>query len=92
MKTIFLKRSLPFAAVLLLGVSGAFLTTSMQSSKTDAIPKLGYIDGPNGPCSVAVECNTDPGPFCRANYSPDSPEIARDRDTDCETVLYRPQN
>lgn len=92
MKTIFLKRSLPFAAVLLLGASGAFLTTSMQSSTKAAIAKTGYLDGPSGPCTVPVECNTTPGEFCRANYNPDSPDIARDRDTDCTAVLFRPIN
>lgn len=92
MKTIFLKKSLPFAAVLVLGASGAFVTTSMQSSKKDVLPKIGYLDGPNGPCSVQVQCDTNPGPFCRANYDPDSPDIARDKDTDCAEVLYRPNN
>ena len=87
MKTMFLKQMVPFVVVAVTGISGAFLTTSMQ--KVSAFtPKLGYINGPNGPCSVPVQCNTTPKEFCRASYP--SGAQAKDKDSNCADVLYRP--
>jgi hypothetical protein len=92
MKTIFSKKAVPFVVVLGLGISGAFLTTSMQNAKSAPIPKIGYVDGPDGPCTVPVRCNTDLNVVCRASYAPPG-QIAKDKfDGDCTEVLYRPRN
>lgn len=86
MKTTFLKSTLSFAAVAIMGISGAFLTTSMQSGKAFS-PKQGFVDGPQGPCSVAVNCNTTPSAFiCQAS----SGAQAFGKANNCTEVLYRP--
>ncbi len=85
MKTTFLKSMMPFAVVAILGISGAFLTTSMQNASKEAATKQGYIDGPQGPCSVPVSCNTTPNPICQANGVQ-----AFGKDNNCSEVLYRP--
>ena len=84
MKTQFLKTTVPFAAVAIMGISGAFFTTSMQSS-TSAAPKNGYIDSNLAPCSVAVSCNTNSGQICQSNG-----QQAFGKDNNCTEVLYRP--
>lgn len=85
MKTTFLKSTMPFAVVAIMGISGAFLTTSMQSASKAATPKFGYIDGPQGPCSVQVNCDATPGQICQANGVQ-----AFGKDNNCSEVLYRP--
>lgn len=85
MKTTFLKSTMPFAVVAIMGISGAFLTTSMQSASNVAAPKTGYIVGPQGPCSVPVSCNTTPGQICQANGVQ-----AFGKANNCSEVLYRP--
>lgn len=85
MKTTFLKSTLSFAAVAVMGISGAFLTTSMQSGKAFT-PKQGFVDGPQGPCSVAVSCNTSPNPICQAS----SGAQAFGKANNCTEVLYQP--
>lgn len=79
----------PFMVVLIAGVSGAFLTTSMQKASLVKAPKLGYINGPNGPCSVPVQCNTTPGEVCRVSYNPNGAQ-AKDKDSNCAEILFRP--
>ena len=91
MKTIFLKKVFPFAVVLVTGVSGAFLTTSMQSSKHSLKPPvIGYADGPSGPCTIPVQCqDVKTSEFCRVNY----PNGAQAKNPeDCAEVLWRPEN
>lgn|GEM_PF-6460300 len=63
-----LKNSIPFVAAAVLGVSGAFLTTSMQSAPSKAAPRMGYISV-NAPCDTPVkECSDDSDfPICTAN-------------------------
>ncbi|MNR50646.1 hypothetical protein D3C85_1701970 [compost metagenome] len=78
---------MPFAVVAIMGISGAFLTTSMQSVSKAAAPKLGYIDGPQGPCSVALNCNTIPNPLCQANGVQ-----AFGKANNCTEVLFMPPN
>ncbi|PWA09894.1 DUF6520 family protein [Flavobacterium laiguense] len=85
MKTTFLKSTMPFAVVAIMGISGAFLTTSMQSASNAAAPKTGYIDGPQGPCSVPVSCNTASGQICQANGVQ-----AFGKANNCSEVLFRP--
>lgn len=66
MKTNFFKSTLSFAAAAILGISGAFFTTSMQSAKT-AIPIDGYISV-NDACDTYVkECSNENTPLCTAN-------------------------
>jgi hypothetical protein len=86
MKTTFLKSTIPFAAVAIMGISGAFFTTSMQSDKAFT-PKQGFIAGPQGPCSVSVSCDTRPGPICLA-----SGVQAFGKANNCTEVLSMPQN
>lgn len=85
MKTTFFKTIMPFAVVAILGISGAFLTTSMQSDASAAAPKTGYIDGPQGPCSVPVSCNTTPNPICQVNGVQAFGKL-----NNCTEILYRP--
>ena len=85
MKTKFFKTT-PFALVAVLAVSGAFLTTSMQSSSKAFSYKIGYIDGPSIPCSVPVDCDTDStnNPLCQADG-----QQAFGKDNGCTELLYR---
>jgi hypothetical protein len=86
MKTTFLKSAIPFAAVAMMGISGAFLITSMQSASKTAVPRQGFIDGPKGPCSVSVSCGTS-GTICQANGVQ-----AFGKNNNCTEILYMPQN
>lgn len=85
MKTTFLKSTMPFAVVAIMGISGAFLTTSMQSVSNAAAPRIGYIDGPQGPCSVPVSCSTNPNVICQANGVQ-----AFGKANNCTEILYLP--
>ncbi|MDI5887611.1 DUF6520 family protein [Flavobacterium yafengii] len=90
MKTPFLKKMMPLA-VFVLGISGAVLTTSMQSDATVAkAPVLGYINGPDGPCSIPVDCSDTGGQFCRVNGTTGTQAFGKDSETTCLEVLYRP--
>jgi hypothetical protein len=86
MKTNFLKTRAPFALAVILGISGAFLTTSMQSTSGAAAPKTGYIDG-DTPCSVPVSCNSTPN----ANLCQADGQQAFGKANNCTEVLYRQQ-
>lgn len=83
-------------AVVALGISGAFVTTSMQSvSKTNALPKIGYLRDANNKCTeTQVNCNTTQSAFmCRLNVT--SGPVAYDKDiptNNCVQPLYRPNN
>lgn len=86
MKRIFFKSTAPFALVAMLGISGAFLTTSMQSVKSSAAPKPGYIDSNDAPCNIQVNCvDINTGSLCQA-----SGQQAFGKDNNCTEVLYRP--
>ena len=84
MKTKFFKIT-PLALAAVLGLSGAFMTTSMQSaSKVDSY-KQGWIDSDTKPCDVPVDCNTDPsGSLCQADN-----QQAFGKDNNCTETLYR---
>jgi len=93
MKTLFLKNMMPIAVVAL-GISGAFVTTSMQSvSKAETPPKFGYVRNPNSiQCSqVSTNCETIPSPnLCQLGAN-----IAYDKDpatNNCINPLYRVNN
>ncbi|NWL02539.1 hypothetical protein DM790_17080 [Flavobacterium collinsii] len=83
MKTNFFKTT-PFALVAVLGLSGAFLTTSMQSAPKDDAYRMGWIDGDIEPCSVPVDCSTDDGPLCQADG-----QQAFGKDNNCTETLRK---
>ncbi|MBS7253331.1 hypothetical protein [Flavobacterium branchiicola] len=86
MKTTFLKSTMPFALVALMGITGAFLTTSMQSASKP--PIVGYINSATKPCDVPVSCDSTPSPFlCEA-----SGQQAFGKANNCQQLRYRPVN
>lgn len=91
MEAINLKKMMPIA-VFVLGISGAFLTTSMQSdAKVDDDPILGYVTvlGAPKPCSVIVQCSEDEGPLCRRSGTTGAQAKAMGPTT-CDIEVYRP--
>ncbi|MBK0368253.1 hypothetical protein [Flavobacterium agrisoli] len=85
MKTTFLKPTLSFAAAAVMGISGAFLTTSMQNA-SKAAPRDGYINSLTGVCDVPVECSNDATqPICQANG-----QQAFGKGNNCAEVLHMP--
>lgn len=91
MKPIILKKVMPIA-VFVLGILGAFATTSMQSSETETIPVLGYVSIPGNPCSVEVQCDTEGDEVCRQFYpsGPEAKALDPDSETTCAQQLRRP--
>ncbi|WP_225738108.1 DUF6520 family protein [Flavobacterium sp. PL002] len=89
MKKTFLKKMMPFAVVVM-GISGAFLTTSMQSDSNSVAPRTGYINGAQGACSVPVNCSDIPGQVCRANGTTGAQAFGKDSQNNCVELLYRP--
>jgi len=89
MKTLFLKNMMPLA-VIAMGISGAFLTTSMQSDSKNVAAVTGYIAGPNGPCSVPIDCSDVPNQVCRANGTTGAQAFGKDAENNCTELLYRP--
>jgi hypothetical protein len=93
MKNSFIKNMVPIA-VIALGISGAFVTTSMQSaSKSELAPKVGYLANPQGKCTqTTVNCETIQSAFlCRLGVT--SGPVAYDKDiatNNCVQPLYRP--
>lgn len=84
MKTNFFKTT-PLALAAVLGLSGAFLTTSMQSAPKDDAYKQGWIDSDLQPCDVPVDCQTDANGFiCEADG-----QTAHGKDNNCLETLYR---
>lgn len=87
MKTLILKNIAPLA-VIVMGVSGAFLTTSMQSASR-AIPN-GYTLDANGDCNVVVNCSTNSNnPKCR-QFGDTGPQAFGKVGNTCPTELYKP--
>lgn len=90
MKTLILKNMMPFA-VAVLGISGAFVTTSMQSASKSAFPKIGYTLNAQSHCNVEVNCNTTPSQFvCRAGGTSGAQAYGKNPQGDCVEILYRP--
>lgn len=93
MKTTFLKSIVPFAVVAIMGISGAFLTTSMQSDSNEMAPVTGYVNGPQGPCNSPVNCSDVPSDeICRANDTTGPQAFAKDEAENCTVIAYRPAN
>lgn len=90
MKTTFLKSIVPFAIVAIMGISGAFLTTSMQSDSNELLPITGYVNGSEGPCSVPVDCSDIGNQVCRANDTTGPQAFGKDSEENCTEILYRP--
>lgn len=89
MKTLFLKNIAPFA-VIAMGVSGAFLTTSMQTAPESAIPN-GYTLNAQGACNVEVNCsNISTRPLCRQGGDSGPQAFGKDAQGNCNVQLYRP--
>ena len=88
MKTLFLKNMMPFA-VIALGISGAFVTTSMQSAKSLA-PKIGFTLNAQGACNVQVNCSDIPAQVCRLSGATGPQAFGKDAQGNCTQVLYRP--
>lgn len=63
MKTIILKNLVPFA-VIVMAISGAFVTTSMQSASKISAPRIGYVLNEDDDCNIEVNCSDTPGPLC----------------------------
>jgi hypothetical protein len=82
MKTISLKKRMATAAVVVMGISGAFLTTSMQSTSKDA-HRDGYINSLTGICDVRVNCSDIPNVVCESNNQQAKGE-------DCTEILFQP--
>lgn len=88
---VLLKKTVP-VVVAVLGITGAFVTTSMQNtSKKSASARIGYIVNAQGKCTdVSVICSDLPSPFlCRLGIT--SGPIAYDKDAqnNCVQPLYR---
>jgi hypothetical protein len=82
MKTIFLKKRMTAASVVLMAISGAFLTTSMQSTSKVA-HRDGYINSLTGICDIKVNCSDVPDAVCQANGQQAYGE-------NCTEVLFQP--
>lgn len=91
MKTMFFKNMIP-VAVVAMGISGAFFTTSMQSASKVVAPKIGYILNAQGACNIQVDCNTTPrNQICRLNGDSGPQAFGKNLQGNCNEVLYRPQ-
>lgn len=93
MKTEFLKNVIPFAVVTL-GISGAFVTTSMQKAPKDLIPEDGYALNPQGGCSdTKTSCDTQETDYvCRIGGLSGPQAFGKDEDDRCVVKLWRPDN
>ena len=83
---------MPFA-VMALGISGAFVTTSMQNASKAAAPKIGYSLNANGSCSnIAQSCETTPKAFvCYIGGGTSGAQaFGKDAQGNCVQTLYRP--
>jgi hypothetical protein len=90
MKKLILKHMTPFA-VAILGISGAFFTTSMKGLPDSALPRVGYTLNAAGNCDVAVECDTNPiNPICRLNGDSGPQAFAKNAAGKCNQIVYRP--
>ncbi|KIO54672.1 hypothetical protein [Flavobacterium hibernum] len=91
MKTQFLKNVIPFG-VIALGLSGAFVTTSMQKASAASL-QIGYQLDAFGECSNnTANCETEENQFvCRINGTTGAQAWGKDNNGDCVVKLYRPE-
>lgn len=92
MKTEFLKNVIPFA-VLTLGISGAFVTTSMQKAPKNFILEDGYSLNPQGGCSdTKTSCDTqETDQVCRIGGLTGAQAFGKNEDDQCVVKLWRPE-
>lgn len=86
MNTNFFKNMIP-VAVVALGISGAFFTTSMQSASNAAAPRLGYTLNENDDCNVPVDCNTIQTQICQSSSGEQA--FGKNPQDNCDVVLYK---
>lgn len=67
MKTTFFKRLMMPLAVMIVGISGAFVTTSMSSTKTLTNVQGYRFVSQAQPCEADVECNNISGAICTSS-------------------------
>ena len=90
MKTLFLKNMMPIA-VIALGISGAFVTTSMQSAGKSLAP-IGYILNSQNECEAVTSCESTTSEYvCRVNFDSGAQAYGKDAQGNCTEVLYRPE-
>lgn len=90
MKTLFLKNIAPFA-VIAMGISGAFVTTSMQSASKSLAPNGYTLDAQNR-CNIEVNCsNISPNPVCKQFGTTGAQAYGLNAQGDkCDVKLYKP--
>lgn len=90
MKTIFSKRFMAPLAVMILGGAGAFVTTSMNSTKTLAnVTGYRYVSQQD-PCHADIQCTTDNnGVICTSGSSQLFQKI---NENACDLPLYKIPN
>lgn len=90
MKPIILKRKMPIA-VCVLGILGAFATTSMQSTAKEDTLVYGYAPIPGNPCGLQVDCSDEIGTACHVDDNSAKPQaFGMDSETTCAQQLSRP--
>jgi hypothetical protein len=90
MNKLFLNDSIPIA-VIALGITGAFITTSMQSISEVKPPVIGYLVDAQGLCrDVPITCGTLSPFLCRLNGTTGPIAYEKDDSDNCVQPLYRP--
>lgn len=91
MKSQILKKMMPLTVVVL-GISGAFATTAMQSAtNSSTAQRTGYLLNNQGACDVEVNCSDTPSDFvCRAAITSGPQAFGKDSSDNCTEILYRP--
>ena len=89
MKTKIFKMLLPTFAIML-AVSGAFAFKNADDNALFA-PETGWINLPNEPCLIAVDCQSDPNPFmCTTIYKGVTHQaFGKTSPSSCIKQLYR---
>ncbi|MEL1254085.1 hypothetical protein AAEO57_09885 [Flavobacterium sp. DGU38] len=81
-------------AVIALGISGAFVTTSMQSASKANPPQIGYPLNAQGGCNenIPQSCDNTPKAFlCRVGGGTAGPQaFGKDAQGNCVQTLWRP--
>lgn len=94
MKMLFFKNVMPMV-VITLGITGAFVTTSMQSAAKVAGPQTGYQPNASGGCSnISAQCdNVQKTYLCRIGGGTSGVQaFGKDPiDNSCSVTLWRPQ-
>lgn len=93
MKTSFLKNAFPFA-VAVLGITGAFVTTSMQRAEKMAANETGWTlkPGPGNQCDdIPVNCGDYSDQVCRVNGETGDQAFGKDELNRCVRILYQPE-